>query len=93
MTCEELLAIRDIMREELQPINSRLDRVESRLDRIELSIENEIKPAIRLLAEGQQNILEHMPRQEQLDRLEERMDASEAAIREHSRILHELVGA
>lgn len=38
MTKEEMQALREIMREELEPINKRLDGMESRLDSLEETI-------------------------------------------------------
>ena len=70
---KELLgAIKGILDESLQPINTRLDGIDSRLDGIEdrlthvelevrqinVTIENEIRPNIQKIAEGQTGLRE-----------------------------------
>lgn len=81
MNEQELLqAIRSIVKEEVAPINDRLSRVES-------TLENRVLPAIQLLAEGQQNILEHIEEKvtSKYEELDDRVTALEAAYRELKR--------
>ena len=65
---------RAVVKEEIQPINSRLDGMESRLDsietdiseiknrtvKIEVTLENEIRPNIQLLMEGHKGLVDKM---------------------------------
>ena len=55
--------------------------------RTNLTLENEIRPAIQLLAEGQQNILEHIDEKitSKYEELDDRVTALEAAYRELKR--------
>ena len=65
---------RAVVKEEIQPINSRLDNMDSRLDnietdvseiknrtlKIEVILENEIRPKIQLLMEGHKGLVDTM---------------------------------
>ena len=65
---------RAVVKEEIQPINSRLDNMDSRLDnietdvseiknrtlKIEVILENEIRPNIQLLMEGHKGLVDTM---------------------------------
>ena len=94
MTTEEMQALRAMMEEVVAPIkedvnniNKRLDKIEDRTSRIESTIENTLVPAIQLLAEGQQNILEHIEEKvtSKYEELDDRVTALEAAYRELKR--------
>ena len=69
-------------------VNSRLDRLDEKVTRIDTTVENEIRPNIRLLAEGQETInrkldvLADVP--ERLENLEIKVDAMSPVVREHS---------
>lgn len=52
MTKEELQAISDLLDGKLEPINNKLDNLEKAQKKIEIAIENEIRPNIKLIAEG-----------------------------------------
>jgi hypothetical protein len=81
----------------LEQMNGRLDGMESRLDRLEtevvktnLTIENEIRPQIKLLAEGQQSILEKLTPSEVIEDHEDRLSVAEGSIRILSREVSKL---
>ncbi len=78
MTDKELLdAIRAITREE----------VERAVLPIQATLDHEIKPAIKLLAEGHESILEHIDEKiaDRTDKLEWRLEALESVVRQHLR--------
>ena len=68
MDNELLQAIGEMMDKKLEPINSRLDRIETEVTKTSITIENDIKPAIQLLAEG------HVGLVDRLDRIEANTD-------------------
>ena len=67
---KKILSILEVMNTRFDSIDKRLDKIESRLDRVEsrldtvesdikdikMTIENEIKPAISIIAEGHLNL-------------------------------------
>lgn len=85
----------DAVDSRLDAVDSRLDTVDSRLDRLEseitktnLTIENEIKPQIGILAEAVQGInakLDAMPTAEDLEITNSRIDTLEAIVKRLSR--------
>ena len=86
MTDQELLeAIRSIVKAEQAEMNDELFRVGALLD-------NEVKPAIQLLAEGHMNILEHMDQHitEHTEPIELRVEALEAVTKRLGREMKEL---
>ena len=86
MNEEQLLkAIGQMMDEKLEPIHDRLSRVEA-------TLENQVLPAIQLLAEGQQNILEHIDEKitSRTEELEDRIDALEAITKNNTREIRKL---
>lgn len=86
MNEEQLLkAIGQMMDEKLEPIHDRLSRVEA-------TLENQVLPAIQLLAEGQQNILEHIDEKitSRTEELEDRIDALEAITKNNTREIRNL---
>ena len=95
MTDKELLeAIGQMMDAKLTPINEHLETMDQRLEtmdrrliRVEATLDHEIKPAIRLLAEGHENILEHIDEKiaDRTDKLEWRLEALETIVRQHLR--------
>lgn len=79
MTDQELLqAIRTIVREETTPIR--------------LELENNVYPAIQKLAEGQENILEHIDNKvtSRTEDLQSQLDILRAAVKQHSTDIREL---
>ena len=86
MTDQELLdAIRSIVKAEQAEMKDELFRVGALLD-------NEVKPAIQLLAEGHMNILEHMDQHitEHTEPIELRVEALEAVTKRLGREMKEL---
>lgn len=86
MTDQELLeAIRSIVKAEQAEMKDELFRVGALLD-------NEVKPAIQLLAEGHMNILEHMDQHitEHTEPIELRVEALEAVTKRLNREMKEL---
>ena len=52
MTQQEMLQLKAMMQEVVEPINERLDNIEARQTKLELIMENEINRAIQVIAEG-----------------------------------------
>ena len=103
MTDQELL---EAMKALLQPINDRLDETDAKLSRMNdelfrlndelfrvgAVLDNEVKPAIQLLAEGHENILEHMDQHiaEHTEPIELRVEALEVVTKRLNREMKEL---
>ncbi len=107
MTDQELLqAIRAIVKEETAPLgvrmdklDSRMDGLESRMDKLEQEVqeikvtqEGVVLPGIKLLAEGHENIVEHI--QEKIDaradKLQDAIDVLNVVVKYHSQNINEL---
>lgn len=67
-------------------LDSRVDGLDARLARVEITLENEIRDGMRLLAEGQATIIDQLSRlnglPERVEALEKRADWHESEIRE-----------
>ena len=59
------------MDDRMSKMDEKIDRIDLRVTRTEMCIENEIKPAIALLAEGQKTILETLAPKSRVDELED----------------------
>ena len=107
MTDQELLeAIRSIvkaeqtemkgelsqMKDELSRMKGELFRMNDELFRVGAVLDNEVKPAIQLLAEGHENILEHMDQHiaEHTEPIELRVEALEVVTKRLNREMKEL---
>lgn len=102
MDQEMLHAISDLLDQKLEPVHDRLEGLETRFDGletkvdrldervvgIELTLENDIKPNIKILAEGVMQNTERIERiekkVEKLDGIEANVDALMAAVKSHS---------
>ena len=87
MTTEEMQALRTMMEEVVAPIKEDVKELKDGLHKTNLILENEIRPAIQLLAEGQQNILEHIDEKvtSKYEELDNRVTALETAYKELKR--------
>ena len=93
MTDQELLeAIRSIVNAEQAEMKGELSRMNDELFRVGALLDNEVKPAIQLLAEGHMNILEHMNQHitEHTEPIELRVEALEAVTKRLGREMKEL---
>ncbi len=67
-------------------MDARIDSLDARLTRVEITIENEIRDGMKLLAEGQATIIDQLKRMngvpERVEVLEKRADWHESEIRE-----------
>lgn len=79
---DETKEVLDIMKElfsdlksDIKGLSGKVDSLDNRLSKVELSIEKEIRPAIQLLAEGQQSMATRLVRVEnKVDALEGKVD-------------------
>lgn len=99
-----LEAMRAMMKEELEPINDRLntidrctnqlndrlDTIDQRTNRLEVLLEHDIPHDIRLLAEGYEGILDRLPEAEEVDTLRARIRVLEKVVTDHTKAINEL---
>ena len=85
-----LEAMRAMMKEELEPINDRLDTIDQRTNRLEVPLEHDIPHDIRLLAEGHEGILDRLPEAEEVDTLRARIRVLEKVVTDHTKAINEL---
>lgn len=107
MVDQELLqALRMVVKEEVTPLTTRMDKLDSRMDtldtrmkkleqtmlRVEATQEVKVLPGLSLLAEGHENIVEHI--QEKIDaradKLQDSIDVLSIAVKYHSEDIQEL---
>ena len=89
MTDQELLqAIREITKEEVSKVKEELTKaMDEKILPIQAALDHEITPAIKLLAEGHELILERLDDKitAKTEQLEWRVDAIEAVVKQHLR--------
>lgn len=85
-----LEAMRAMMKEELEPINDRLDTIDQRANRLEVLLEHDIPHDIKLLAEGHEGILNRLPEAEEVDTLRARIRVLEKVVTDHTKAINEL---
>lgn len=93
-----LQAIQQIVKTEIEPLNSRMDemssridrmenrmdRIEVRMDRVEILLEHEIPKQLQLLAEGHQGIVARLPKEHEMEELHSRVSTLERVSADHS---------
>ena len=83
----------ELILQELQKINSRLDRIEQRFPQqrkeimqdVKTLLDSEFTPRFNLLAENQDEILRRVPTEEDEELWNTRLAALEAMVKKHSR--------
>ena len=85
-----LEAMREMMKEELEPINDHLDTIDRRTYRLEVLLEHDIPHDIKLLAEGHEGILDRLPEAEEVDTLRARIRVLEKVVTDHTKAINEL---
>lgn len=72
----------------LQEMEKRM--MEQSAANMRLILENVVTPQLRILAEGQQTILDAITPKSEIEKLQAELDVMRAAIREHERAIQEL---
>ena len=78
------------MQSDMQTMQSDIQDLKTRVVKIELGIENEIVPSIKLLAEGQQSILEMLTPKSEMEELKEEVEFLKSVVRLHAKEINEL---
>ena len=86
---KDLRAIREMIQDSEQRVNTRMTEManEARhgaVHDMQVTIENTIMPSLKLLAEGQQTILQTMTPKSKTEELEEELDFLKAIVRSQS---------
>ena len=76
--------------DKLDLILEKLEKLESEVVKTNLTIENEVKPQIKLLAEGQNTLLAKLTPRSDVEELREEVDFLKSVVRAHEREIQEL---
>ena len=76
--------------DKLDLILEKLEKLESEVVKTNLTIENEVKPRIKLLAEGQNTLLAKLAPRSDVEELREEVDFLKSVVRAHEREIQEL---
>lgn len=76
--------------DKLDLILEKLEKLESEVVKTNLTIENEVKPQIKLLAEGQNTLLAKLAPRSDVEELREEVDFLKSVVRAHEREIQEL---
>ena len=76
--------------DKLDLILEKLEKLESEVVKTNLTIENEVKPQIKLLAEGQNTLLAKLAPRSDVEELLEEVDFLKSVVRAHEREIQEL---
>lgn len=76
--------------DKLDLILEKLEKLKQETVKTNLAIENEIKPQINLLAEGQSALLEKLATRSEVEELREEVDFLKSVVRTHEREIQEL---
>ena len=79
--------------DKLDLILEKLEKLESEVVKTNLTIENEVKPQIKLLAEGQNTLLAKLAPRSDVEELREEVDFLKSVVRAHEREIQELTKA
>lgn len=90
MDAAELNAIRQLLREELEPVKAEIGSLSSQILKANIRIENDIIPNLRLLAEGHGMLAETLAHKAAVDKLEERVHALEFTVKKVNEELQQL---
>ena len=71
-------------------ILEKLEKLESEVVKTNLTIENEVKPQINLLAEGQSTLLSKLAPRSEVEDLREEVEFLKSVVRTHEREIQEL---
>lgn len=87
---EKILSVLESHSRILEAHSQALDVQGTEIKKINLTLENEVVPQLRALAEGQKTILESVTPKSRVDQLEEEVDFLKTVIRSLSRDVAEL---
>ena len=76
--------------DKLDLILEKLEKLESEVVKTNLTIENEVKPQIKLLAGGQNTLLAKLAPRSDVEELREEVDFLKSVVRAHEREIQEL---
>ena len=76
--------------DKLDLILDKLEKLESEVVKTNLTIENEVKPQINLLAEGQSTLLAKLAPRSEVEDLREEVEFLKSVVRTHEREIQEL---
>ena len=76
--------------DKLDLILEKLEKLESEVVKTNLTIENEVKPQINLLAEGQSTLLSKLAPRSEVEDLREEVEFLKSVVRTHEREIQEL---
>lgn len=76
--------------DKLDLILEKLEKLESEVVKTNLTIENEVKPQINLLAEGQSTLLAKLAPRSEVEDLREEVEFLKSVVRTHEREIQEL---
>lgn len=79
-----------LLDEKLRPMNESIVSLKEEVAKTNLTIENEIKPQIKLLAEGQSSLLAKLAPRSEVDALKEKVEFLEAIVRANTREIEAL---
>ncbi len=83
---QELAAIKN----DVTSVKSEVASVKSEVAKLNVTIENEIKPQIKLLAEGQEALLVKLAPRTEVEKLREELEFLRDIVKLHSREINEL---
>lgn len=80
----------DLILEKLEKLDSEVSGLKTEVVKTNLTIENEIKPQINLLAEGQSTLLAKLAPRSEVEDLREEVEFLKSVVRTHEREIQEL---
>ena len=80
----------DLILEKLEKLDSEVSGLKTEVVKTNLTIENEIKPQINLLAEGQSTLLAKLAPRSEVEDLREEVEFLKSVVRNHEREIQEL---
>lgn len=87
---KDLQIFATLLDEKLRPMNESIVSLKEEVAKTNLTIENEIKPQIKLLAEGQSSLLAKLAPRSEVDALKEKVEFLEAIVRANTREIEAL---
>ena len=87
---KDLQIFATLLDEKLRPMNESIVSLKEEVAKTNLTIENEIKPQIKLLAEGQSSLLAKLAPRSEVETLKEEVESLEAIVRANTREIEAL---
>lgn len=82
--------VKDDLREEIGAVKKDVDHLCTEVSKVNLVLENEIRPQLKALAEGQQMILQNLTPKTEVEKLREEVDLLRTVLRMHTLDIEEL---